>query len=178
MNESDLELLRKWQGGDAAAFEGLVRRWQGPVGRFVFHMTGRSEGVDDLSQEVFLRVYLAGQRFRPQAAFSTWLYRIALNLVRDAARRKTSASLAEQPERPDPQSGPEQAYLQQERGEIVAKAVAELPADLRTVVVLRHYESMNFEEIGRVTGTPASTLKSRFATAMAKLRKRLGRLEM
>ena len=182
MTDSDLALLRKWQGGDAAAFEGLVRRWQGPVGRFVFHMTGRWQDVDDLSQEVFLRVYLAGRRFCPRAAFSTWLYRIALNVVRDATRRKSLGKVMvnfpeRSPERPDPHGGPEQACSRQELADTVTAAVAELPEDLRTVVVLRHYQGMNFEEIGRVTGTPASTLKSRFAAALAKLRKRVGSFE-
>jgi RNA polymerase sigma-70 factor (ECF subfamily) len=175
MKDSDLELLRQWQGGDAAAFEGLVRRWQGPVGRFVFHMTGRREEVDDLAQEVFLRAYVAGRRFRPEAAFSTWLFKIALNVVRDAARKRSDARLPENtPERSDPHGGPEQVCSQHELAERVAQAVAGLPEEQRAVVVLRHYEGMSFEEIGRVTGTPPSTLKSRFAAAMTKLRQRLG----
>src|SRR5437016_2697539 len=179
MNDSDLDLLRKWQGGDAAAFEALVRRWQGPIGRFVVHMTGRRDAVDDLCQEVFLRAYRAGGRFRPSAEFSTWLFRVALNVIRDAARRKKEAELPqESPERADPQGGPEQHCSRQELAQIVTQALTALPEDLRAVVVLRHYQGLSFEEIGHVTHTPASTLKSRFTVAMAKLRRRLERFHL
>src|SRR2546426_838022 len=87
MGQADEDLLRRWQRGDRAAFEALVRRWQGPVARFVARLTGCLERTQDLCQETFLRVYLAGPRYRETGAFSPWLYRIALNVVRDAARR-------------------------------------------------------------------------------------------
>jgi hypothetical protein len=71
MGCDDAHLIERWQQGDVAAFEALVRRWQQPVGRFLFRLVGRSDLVHDLCQEVFLRVYLAGPRYRPNAAFSS-----------------------------------------------------------------------------------------------------------
>ena len=124
-------------------------------------LVGRSELVQDLCQEVFLRLYQAGPRYRERGAFATWLYRIALNVARDAGRRR----------RHDPQpladhepaangAPPEHRCEQQELAHAVAAALAELPESLREVLVLRHYEDMNFEAMGRLLHTPASTLKS------------------
>jgi RNA polymerase sigma-70 factor (ECF subfamily) len=177
MGSDDAELIERWQRGDATAFEEIVRRWQQPVGRFLFRLLGRAETASDLCQDVFLRVYQAGPRYRENGAFSTWLYRIALNVARDAGRRRKHE--------PVPLGGQvvadhtisaETRYQQQELERHVAQCVAELPEPLRVVLVLHHYEQMNFEEIGRLTGTPASTLKSRFAAALGRLRTRLQQL--
>src|SRR5262249_25010366 len=88
MGHDDAELIERWRRGELAAFEGLVRRWEQPVGRFLFRLVGRADLAQDLCQEVFLRVYLAGARYGEAGAFSAWLYRIALNMARDAARRR------------------------------------------------------------------------------------------
>jgi len=177
MGSDDADLIRRWQRGDATAFEAIVRRWQQPMGRFLFRLAGRAELANDLCQEVFLRVYRAGPRYRDNGAFSTWLYRIALNVARDAARRsrRQPSSLSDQ-EIIDREASAETRFQQQELARIVADCLAELPEPLRVVLVLHHYEQMNFEEIARLTGTPASTLKSRFAAALGRLRTRLQQL--
>ncbi len=174
MGCDDATLMRRWQRGDATAFEELVRRWQQRVGRFLFRMAGRADLVPDLCQEVFLRVYHAGPRYRETSSFSAWLYRIALNVARDAGRKDRR--------RPEPLGDREPAgrdaddVCRRELADAVAAAVAELPEPLRAALVLRHYEGMSFEEIARLTDTPASTVKSRFAAALARLRDRLSRL--
>ena len=177
MHGSDADLIARWQQGDAAAFAALVRRWQQPVGRFLARLVGPSDRVDDLCQEVFLHVYEAAGRYRESGAFSTWLYRIALNVARDAGRRRRREPVPL--DDTDPAGalpGPEAVCARQELARLVARAVAELPEPLREVLVLRHYEDMNFEQIARLTGTPASTLKSRFAVALERLRHRLHQL--
>jgi RNA polymerase sigma-70 factor (ECF subfamily) len=176
MGHPDAELIRRWQEGDGVAFEELVRRWQGPIARFLARQVGRTELVADLCQEIFLRVFRAGPRYRAEGAFSTWLYQIALNVARDAGRRRRR--------QPEPLSDhelaepgqSEAACEQKELAAAVARALAELSAPQREVLVLRHYEGMQFEEIARVLGTPASTLKSRFAAALDRLRVRLNQL--
>jgi RNA polymerase sigma-70 factor (ECF subfamily) len=177
MSPGDAELIQRWQAGDPAAFEAIVRRWQQPVARFLFRLVDQAEQVHDLSQEVFLRVYRAGSRYRDNGHFSTWLYRIALNVARDASRRcrLRPVSLVEQ-EVPARQTAVDAICQQEELARSVAQALAELPELLRIVLVLRHYENMSFEEIARLTGTPASTLKSRFAAALGRLRQRLQQL--
>jgi RNA polymerase sigma-70 factor, ECF subfamily len=130
--------------------------------------------VADLCQEVFLRVYLKGQRYREAGVFSTWLYQIALNVARDAARRarREPEPLANH----DPPAADASAAVLcefQELAQLMHRALADLPLPLREVLVLRHYEGMNFEQMARLLKTPASTLKSRFAVALGLLRTRL-----
>jgi RNA polymerase sigma-70 factor (ECF subfamily) len=173
MGHEDAELIRRWQRGESAAFEALVRRWQQPLGRFLFRLVGREELVQDLCQEVFLRVYLARSRYKESGVFSSWLYRIALNVARDAGRRRRR--------QPDSLSGielvgedsTEAACERTELTQTVALALAELPEPLREVLVLRHYEEMSFEDISRLLRVPASTLKSRFTVALTRMRERL-----
>ncbi len=163
-----------WRNGNPAAFEMLVRRWQQPVARFLFHLVGREELLADLCQEVFLRVYEHRFRYRETGTFSSWLYRIALNVARDALRRrrKEPSGLGDvEPTAIGP--SPEAACEQAERGRLVAQSISELPEPLRVVLVLRHYEEMSFEQIARLLGEPASTIKSRFSAALQRLRKRL-----
>jgi RNA polymerase sigma-70 factor, ECF subfamily len=175
MVSPDAELIERWQKGDPTAFELLVRRWEQPIGRFLQRFTGEGELAADLCQEVFLRAYRAGLRYRQNGAFSTWLYRIAINVARDAARRRRPETSLQGSEVTDPSPSAEAACERHELQELVGRALAELPDDLRLVLVLRHYQQMRFEDIARLTGSPASTLKSRFAAALNRLRVRLER---
>ena len=125
-----------------------------------------------MTQEVFLRVYLKGAHYRDAGTFRTWLFQIALNLSRDAARRRVRKPVVPLADSYDPAAGVEPDD-RSERAAIVASALAELPMAQREVVVLRHYEDLSFEAMARLLGAPATTLKSRFATAMAKLERTL-----
>lgn len=174
-HEPDAELIRRWQRGDRAAFESIVRTWGPRVGRFLVRLTGNSDLARDLTQEAFLRVYMEAGRYRESGQFSTWLFQIALNLARDAGRRA-----ARRPSQPLPDAGVhdrgDSAEACAERAEeagAVSAALAALAAPLREVVVLRHYEGLSFEAMARLLGTPATTLKSRFAVALRELQKRL-----
>jgi RNA polymerase sigma-70 factor (ECF subfamily) len=177
MEPSDAALVTRWRSGDATAFALLVRRWQQPIARFLARFLGRPELVHDLCQEVFLRAFQESGRYRECGAFSGWLYRIALNVARDAGRRRLHPTLPLK--NGEPVAGtlpPDAICVLRETTQQVTAAVAELPEALRVVLVLRHYEEMSFEEIARLTATPASTLKSRFAAALNLLRDRLHHL--
>jgi RNA polymerase sigma-70 factor (ECF subfamily) len=177
MDEHDADIMRRWQEGDAGAFDELVRRWQGPMGRFLSRLTGEPHLTADLCQEVFLRLYVKGSRYREAGTFSTWLYQIALNVARDAGRRARRRALPlREDEPPLVEAGGERACELHELAELMQKALQEMPDPLREVLVLRHYEDMSFEEMARLLKTPASTLKSRFAVALGRLRDRLKRL--
>lgn len=173
MARDDGELIRRWRGGDPTAYDALVRRWQQPAARFLARMLGMAAPVADLCQELFLRIYLWRDRYREEGSFSTWLYRIALNLARDHARK-----LARQPA-PLPEEVPANGsddlprWEHRELQETIESALSELPGPLREVLVLRHYEEMNFEDMGRLLDVPASTLKSRFTVALNKMHERL-----
>jgi len=169
-----MEPCGDWRDGNPAAFEGLVRRWQQPVARFLFHLVGREELLPDLCQEVFLRVFEHRSRYRETGSFSAWLYRIALNVARDSMRRqrREPRRLGEVQLTVDEPS-PAAVCERVERGRIVAQTIAELPESLRVVLILRHYEEMSFEQIARLLGEPSSTIKSRFSVALRRLRERL-----
>jgi RNA polymerase sigma-70 factor (ECF subfamily) len=174
---TDHDLMRRCRQGDAAAFELLVRRWQQPVGRIVSQLLGPRADVDDLCQEVFVRVLRARERYRPSHAFSTWMYRIALNVARDSRRRD-----ARRPQQPladhdvsSPAPLPADALVQHETADSVAAAVAALPESLREVLVLKHFGRLSFSEVAVATGLSLGTVKSRMQAAMKQLRGELRR---
>jgi RNA polymerase sigma-70 factor (ECF subfamily) len=168
MAESDADLIRRWRGGDVSAFEAVVRRWEPPLARFLSRLAA-SDQVPDLMQETLLRVYRAGPGYRENGHFSTWLFQIALNVARDAARRRRPAT----PLADETPLSPKRGGDERELGHLIARALAELPAPMREVVALRHDRDMSFEDMSRLLGVPASTLKSRFAAALTRLRQRL-----
>jgi RNA polymerase sigma-70 factor (ECF subfamily) len=176
-NEHEDELIDRWRRGDARAFEALIERWQAGVARFLAYYASETGAVEDLCQEVFLRVHLGRGRYRPEGAFSTWLYRIALNVARDAVRRRERRQRMEA--RQTSGSNGEAADVgceRREARELVSAALGMLPEKLRVVVLLRHYEKMSFAEMSRVLHIPANTLKSRFAAALNQLRINLQQL--
>jgi RNA polymerase sigma-70 factor (ECF subfamily) len=173
MDKAEADLIRRWQAGEAAAFEAVARRWQEPLARFLSRLAS-SDQVPDLLQEVLLRLHRAGPTYRENGHFSTWLFQIAMNVARDAARRQAHATQPLPAEEPAAHGeSAEQRCETRELGHLVARAVAELPQPLREVLALRHDRGMKFEEMSRLLGIPASTLKSRFSVALNKLRARL-----
>ena len=174
MGTRDADEMERWRLGDGTAFEALIGRWQRPVARFLFRYTGRAELVPDLCQEVFLRVYQAGPRYRETGTFPGWLFRIALNVARDSGRRRRhDPAPLDGAEPVDPAATAEALCRRRELGSVMAHVTAELPESMRVVLALRHDEELSFEEIARLTGAPASTVKSRFAAALSRLRVRL-----
>ena len=171
MDPSDADLMARWRRGDGRAFEAIVLRWQRPVARFLARLAGADAA--DLTQDVFLRVYQQRDRYREGGVFATWIYRIALNIARDAYRRRRPTLRVAEVEQADSRLSAEDDLAQRELAAEVERALAELPPPLREVLVLRHYEGVNFEQMARLLGTPASTLKSRFAVALNRLQTRL-----
>ncbi len=167
---------------DSQAFARLVSRWESPIQRLCARMTGDPDRARDLCQEVFVRVFTRRAAWEPTGRFSTFLWRIALNLCHDELRkikRRGESSLdgadevgavdeamftAETPA-PDIQADAS------ERGELVRRAIMKLDPLYREVVVLRHYEQLKFHEIAEALGIPEGTVKSRMAEALTQLRK-------
>jgi RNA polymerase sigma-70 factor (ECF subfamily) len=175
MSEADHELMRRLGEGRTEALEELLRRWEGPVARVLGKLAGRE--VEDLSQEVFLRVVGARERYRPRGAFSTWLYRIVLNVARDAARRRRLRvwlSL-ENHEVVSNGSAPAEGAQRRELAEQVRRALEALPARLREPLVMKHFGELTFAEVAAVLGVPASTVKSRVQAGLERLRGELRR---
>jgi len=176
MGNSDADLVQRWRAGDASAFALVVRRWEPSLARFLSRLAP-ADRVPDLVQETLLRLHRAGPRYHENGCFSTWLFQIALNVARDAGRRVRPSHPLPTEEPPARGESAEADLSRRELGERVAHAVAQLPQPLREVIALRHDAGMNFENMARQLGVPASTLKSRFAAALHRLRESLRDLD-
>lgn len=174
MTRHNQELINRWQSGDTNAFSEIVREWQRPVFRFLSRIVNQPDDVPDLCQEVFLRIHRATQRYRENGSFHTWVYRIALNVARDAARldrrRPKAGPLADTESCGDP---PDTQAERDEVHDCITRCIADLPAEHREVLVLRHYEGMSFAEMSRLLDAPESTLKSRFTASLQQLQRQL-----
>ncbi|WP_372013311.1 RNA polymerase sigma factor [Pseudoxanthomonas sp. 10H] len=167
-----------WAGGDAAAFEALYARHRGPLYRFILGQLRDRPLAEELYQDVWQRVIAARAGWKPEAAFSTWLYRIAHNRLNDHWRAQRhrppapvdadlrTAALA------DPDDPERLADADEARGRL-QQALDELPEEQREAVLLRLQQELSLEEIGRITGVGRETVKSRLRYALDKLRARL-----
>jgi RNA polymerase sigma-70 factor (ECF subfamily) len=178
MGPLDEELVAAFQGGDAAAFDVLVRRWERKIQGAVYRMLRSEEEAQDVCQEAFLKAFRGLGTFRGQARFSSWLYQIALNLCRDRMRRKkgkTWVSLDEIGETAQAARGPSVLELV-ETGDLsrrVVAAMSALPDEQREVIVLKEYEGRTFPEIAEILDVPVSTVKTRLYRGLTQLRRRL-----
>jgi len=172
---------------DAEAFARLMTRWEAPIRELCRRMTGDVHRGEDLTQEAFARVYARRKDYQPTGKFSTWLWRIALNLCYDELRRlkrRSETSLDGAAELdgdagmdlPDAEAvGPDGALVAQETGDEVRRALQRLSEAHRAVLVLRHYEDLKFREIAEVLGVPEGTVKSRMSEALTQMGRHLAR---
>jgi len=171
--ETDLVILA--QQGDRNAFGELVRRHYQGVIRVVYSMCGDSALAEDATQEAFLRAWLNLPAFRPSAPLRNWLYRIAINAALDVLRKKPEESLEENQVTmiTDQGQSPETALLEKERVLLVRQAMKNLPEASRSVLVLREYGELSYQEIAQVLDVPVGTVMSRLNYARNKLRELL-----
>lgn len=176
---SDESLMLAYAAGDVAAFERLYQRHRGKLYRFLARqLHGNGALADELFQDVWQRVISARQGWKPDAAFSTWLYRIAHNRLADHWRALQHRPPApedadERTERMPDHDTPERQLSEFEERRRLQMALDELPDDQREVILLRLEQELTLEEIGEMTGVGRETVKSRLRYAMDKLRARL-----
>jgi len=179
---TDEELVARSRGGDLESFNQLVLRWERPIYALAFRVIGREEDARDVCQETFLRAFRALSGFKGQAKFSSWLYRITLNLCRDWIRRQRRQPIAQAPEGVDlldlasevtPTESIEQLVSRREVGRAVQRAMAVLPEEQRTAIILKEYHGLTFQEIADMLGCPLSTVKTRLYQGLTVLRKQL-----
>lgn len=174
----DETLMLRWAAGELAAFEQLYGRHRGGLYRFLLRQLREPALADDLFQDVWQRVIAARLDWKPEAAFTTWLYRIAHNRLNDhwRAQKHRPAAPADAEARTahlvDPDE-PERRLSEFEQRRQLRMALDALPDDQREVVLLRLERELSLEEIGRITGVTRETVKSRLRYAMDKLRARL-----
>jgi len=179
---TDEELVARSREGDLDSFNQLVVRWERPIYALAYRVIGREEEARDVAQETFLRAYRALGGFKGQAKFSSWLYRITLNLCRDWIRRERRTPVSQAPEGIDiielagetePSESIEDLVSRRELGRAVAKAMALLPEDQRTAIILKEYHGLTFQEIADMLECPLSTVKTRLYQGLTVLRKQL-----
>ncbi len=172
MTVADNDLVRSYLAGDGRAFTELVRRHERRIYNLAYRMLGRGEDAADATQEVFLTCLRKLSGFRGEAAFSTWLYRVALNVCHDALRTRGREQLVEEPPEPRLPGGPDPAEAAAAAAD-VQRALLLLPEDFRTVLILHDVQDLPYEDIAAAIGAPVGTVKSRLHRARLALARAL-----
>jgi RNA polymerase sigma-70 factor (ECF subfamily) len=179
IEDPDRDLVVRWQAGDQGAFEELVRRHEKKVFRLLLRMMGSREEAEDVAQETFLSLHRHGHRFRGDARFSTFIYRVASNaalnrrrtLGRNRARiQKLAVRQAAGDDLPVAPRNPEDSAIGRDLSGQVRKALDNLKPSLRLPVVLYDLEGLAYGEIAEVMGVAEGTVKSRIHRARQALR--------
>jgi RNA polymerase sigma-70 factor, ECF subfamily len=184
--DPDVELMLRYQQGEKEAFDELVRRNVGNVHALVYRFLREPSQVDDITQEVFLRIHRNAHRYEPTAKFSTWLYRIVANLCFNVMRsRKKGVPVSldspgghddEDYRRTVPdeaQPAPEEGLAEDELSRQIARAMDALPENQRIAIILNKYENKSYQEIADVLETSTMAVKSLLSRARSTLREKL-----
>jgi len=181
LEEKDEILVQRSKNGDKEAFDILVQRYRASLFRFVYHGLHNKEDAEDIAQEAFVRAYLSLSQLKDNSLFRTWLFKIALNLIRDSKRvekRNPTVSLDSYIEGDDTHKESEGDNVEalEDDSELLVrlrKEIASLPNELREVIILRDLQGFTYEEIAKMVGCPLGTVKSRLFYARKILRERL-----
>lgn len=181
----DVALMQRVGKGDEHAFRQLVERHQNAVVGTLAKMLNDATEAEDLAQKVFLRIWKHAKRWRPDAKFTTYLYTIVRNLAYNETRRRSRKGHVSMDEKKDEQgfepaaearSGPDEEVQRSEMHDEIDKAIASLPENQRTAVILFAYEALPYEEIAKVLDTSVSSVKSLMFRARTTLRDQLEHL--
>jgi RNA polymerase sigma-70 factor, ECF subfamily len=178
----DVLLMRLVAGGDTSAFEQLIERHQALVAGTVARMLGSNSDVEDIAQQVFIRVWKSAGRYVARAKFTTWLLKITRNLVFNEMRRakrhphlpvQIEPDAEEMPLKDEATATPDATLLQAELQAEIEKAIMLLPDTQRMALVLRRYEELSYEDIADVLDLSVPAVKSLLFRARTELRERL-----
>ena len=181
----DEELIRQFQHGDEQAFDELVKRYQGQVNNTCYRFLSDVQDARDAAQDIFVKVYAASRQFRPEAKFSTWLYRVminhCLNVLRARKRRRWLSTFTSRESRHNldhlsvaDESGNPAAELEKaERIRVVQKAIDSLNSEQRTAIILHRYQGLSYKEIADIMQTSIASVESRLHRAKLALSRML-----
>jgi len=183
--ENDAQLIQRFRSGDESAFEELVRKYQDRVANVIYSFTGRTDEVEDLAQEVFLRAYVGLKDFKSESTFYSWLYRIVMNVCIDAGRKRklrrmlSLEGLSEWAlerlrfKSPSQLPSPEEGAEQVEISELIQRGLNRLSEPHRAILILRDIEGLSYEEIAGILNCSVGTVKSRLFRARSALKEEL-----
>jgi len=188
MTSSDQQLVRRALKGDERAFEELVRRYQRPILNFIARMVGNYDLALDLSQDVFVKAFVALRSYNENFKFGSWLFKIASNTVIDHLRKggPPLSSLDKHVSTEDDEvqldlasNGlvPEEELEQTETREILVRLIKQLPEAYREMIVMRHVNELSYEEMADIAALPLGTVKNRTFRAREMLRRMIEKLE-
>jgi RNA polymerase sigma-70 factor (ECF subfamily) len=175
---ADLADIQRVLSGDVRAFEGIVRRWQGPLVNMAWRYCRDRGRAEELAQEAFLRAWRGLASWRGESSFSTWLFALAANVYRSDLKRVPTVTVPME-DAPEP-AGPAAQHdelAERSHNESVRRAVLALPLRYREPVVLYYFHEMDVGAAARTLRLPEGTVKARLARARAILRKRFPHLE-
>ena len=184
---SDEELIRRFQEGDALAFDFIVNRYKDQLLNFAYRFVGNIEEAEDVVQETFLRLYRNRHAYRQIAKFSTWIYTIAGNLSKTELRKRKRRKLVSISDigfdEKDYQIEDEHADTERDvdsvlKEEFIQKAIEELSPRFRQIIILRDIQELSYEEVGKILKIPLGTVKSRVNRARLKLQAKLQDLDV
>ncbi len=184
MKDSQSDLIKGAIEGDEAAYRQLLDNYRGAIFNLLYKMVRNKEETEDLVQEAFMKAFKALPSFNEEYAFSTWLYKIAINNCIDHMRKKRLKTYSiNKPvqskdgeldrEFPDTSMSPDRAILSDEKSTIIEDAIDELPENYKIAIVLRHAEEKSYEEIAQILNIPLGTVKARIFRAREMLKKKL-----
>ncbi|MDD3656677.1 MAG: sigma-70 family RNA polymerase sigma factor [Atribacterota bacterium] len=182
-SSSDLEKIELCQSGNTEAFSFLVEKYKNMVYQLALRMTGNYHDSEDIAQESFLKAYRSLHQYNPAYSFSSWLYKITLNIIRDRMRKKDlTIPFSAQQEVDDEtanavfhnhnelKTNPEEWQVQQEHKNELQAAIKTLPLAQREIIVLRHMQNLSYHEIAKVTNIPLNSVKVRLHRARVQLK--------
>ena len=180
----DVRLMRLVARGDTSAFEQVIERHQALVAGTAARMLGSNSDVEDIAQQVFIRVWKSARRYVPRAKFTTWLLKITRNLVFNELRRakrrahvplQSEPGAEEIPLKDETNRAPDASLLEDELQRAIEEAILQLPESQRMALVLRRYEQLSYEEIAEVLDLSVPAVKSVLFRARTELRSRLSK---
>jgi RNA polymerase sigma-70 factor (ECF subfamily) len=182
--DDNSRLIEKAIAGDEYAYKQLLDNYRGAIFNLLFKMVRNKEETEDLVQEAFIKAFTALPSFNEEYAFSTWLYKIAINNCIDHMRKKRLKTYSmNKPvqskdgelgrEFPDSSMSPDRNILNDEKTRLIDSAIAELPENYKIAIVLRHSEEKSYEEIAEILEIPLGTVKARIFRAREMLKKKL-----
>lgn len=177
----DIDLVNRAAGGDHAAFHLLVKRHRAMIYRVAYQFAGNHHDAEDITQEVFIKVYRSLDRFRQDAQLTSWMYRIAMNACIDHKRRQSPAGAAPFGEEaelkmlntPAESPGPEEQAYAGELGDVLEHEIQRLPPGQRVVFIMRHHQGLKLIEIAKTLGLAEGTVKRQLHAAVHRLRQAL-----
>ncbi len=182
--KDDFTLIKEVQAGNNNSFELLVARYQNQVANLIFMKMGRSEDVEDIAQEVFIRVFRSLPKFKFNSSFFSWIYRITLNLCIDEIRKRKirrmlsldflTEDALEKNKKGNEVINPSDSVLSKERKDMVHRAMNRLSKEHREILLLREYQDLSYDEIAEALGLTLQAVKSRIFRARSEMKNMLG----